>query len=116
MNKSKFVLMIVLAFILGASTSPVISWAGTTFFSTTQTVSGRGSTTCPYGFKLSGGGVDSLPSDSFGSYSSQEYKLTGSFPSSNGWRATAEITRGSYTSNFGWKFSSSGYSPTVYAV
>ncbi len=91
--------------------------AGPTYFSTTKTVSGYGSASCSYPWKLTGGGVRSLPSDSFSSYSSTEYKLTGSYPSgSSSWRATATQTRGSYSSSSGWRFSTSSYTPAVYAV
>jgi hypothetical protein len=91
---------------------PATRGAGPHYFSTTRVTSGY----CPYPWKLTGGGVASLPRDYFGSYSSTEYQLTGSFPSGSGWRATATVTHGYYSSSSGWRFSTSSYSPQVYAI
>lgn len=90
-----------------------IQSAGPQFFSTTRTLSGS---SCPYGWKLTGGGAGPMPSDSYGSFSSTEYALTGSYPSVSGWRATGTVTRGSYSSSSGWRFSTSSYTPRVYVV
>jgi hypothetical protein len=97
-----------------ASTSTV--QASIKYFSTTVIVSGSGSVSCPSGSRLTGGGVEQLPTNRFSSLSSYEYSLTGSFPTSNGWKATAVLTQGTYSSNTGWRFSTRSYSPKVYAI
>jgi len=102
--------------ILGLAISPPAVQAAINYFDVTKTLRGNGSVNCPYGWKVTGGGVQSLPGDSFGSYNSSEYKLTGSYPTSNGWTATASITRDTYYSNSGWRFTTSSYSTTVYAI
>lgn len=72
---------------------------------------------CPYGWKLTGGGVAPLPSNYYGSYSTEEYALTGSYPSSTStWRATATRVHGSYSSSSGWRFYTYSYSPRAYAI
>lgn len=86
--------------------------AGPTFFSTTAIFSNS----CPYGWKLTGGGVGSLPRNSYSSSSSTEYALTGSYPSASGWNATATVTRGYYSTSSGWRFSTSSYPPRVYTI
>lgn len=91
---------------------PVTQGAGPHYFSTTKTTSGS----CSSPWKLTGGGVASLPNDYFGSSSSTEYALTGSYPSGSSWRATATVTRGRYSSSSGWSFSTSSYTPHVYAI
>jgi hypothetical protein len=91
---------------------PVTHGAGPHYFSTTKITSGY----CSSPWKLTGGGVASLPSDYFGSTTSTEYTLTGSYPSGSSWRATATVTRGYYSTSSGWKFSTSSYSPHVYAI
>ena len=83
------------------------------FFSTTRTFSGS---SCPYGWKLTGGRGAQLPGNSYYSSSSTEYALTGSYPTYNGWRATATVTRGTYSDYSGWRYSTSSYSPRVYVV
>jgi hypothetical protein len=91
---------------------PATRGAGPRYFSTTKVTSGY----CSYPWKLTGGGVASLPGDYFGTSSSTEYALTGSFPNGSGWRATATVTRGYYSSSSGWRFSTSSYTPRVYAI
>jgi hypothetical protein len=91
---------------------PATQGAGPHYFSTTKITSGY----CSSPWKLTGGGAASLPSNYFGSSSSTEYALTGSYPTGSGWRATATVTRGSYSSSSGWRFSTSSYSPRVYAI
>jgi hypothetical protein len=91
---------------------PVTHSAGPHYFSTTKVTSGY----CSYPWKLTGGGVAPLPSNYYGSSSSTEYALTGSYPSGSSWRATATVTRGYYSSSSGWRFSTSSYTPRVYAI
>jgi hypothetical protein len=58
-----------------------------------------------------------LPANYFGSYSSDEYQLTGSYPSGlNSWRVSATRVHGTYSSSSGWGFSTNSYSPRVQAV
>ena len=92
---------------------PATQSAGPQFLSTTRTISGS---SCPYGWKLTGGGAGPLPSDSFSGSTSTEYALTGSYPTGSGWRATGTVTRGSDSSSSGWRFSTSSYTPRVYVV
>jgi hypothetical protein len=92
---------------------PETQSAGPQFFSTTKTFTGS---RCPSGWKLTGGGAGPLPSDSYSSFSSIEYTLTGSYPSAFGWQATGTVTRGSFSSASGWRFSTSSYTPKVYVV
>ncbi len=60
---------------------PVMHGAGPHYISTTKIVRGLGSALCPYGWKLTRGGAGPLPDDSFYTYTSDEYALTGSYPS-----------------------------------
>ena len=99
----------VTALVLPASTHS----ASPNSFSTTRTFSGS---SCPYGWKLTGGGAGELPRTSYYSSSSTEYTLTGSYPTSYGWRATATVTRGTYSDYSGWRFFTSSYTPQVYVV
>jgi hypothetical protein len=96
--------------------APASVSAAVKYFSTTRTVSGIGSANCPSGTKLTGGGVGTLPADRYSSLSSDEYQLTGSYPSGASWRTTATKTHGTYSSTYGWRFSTSSYSPKAYAV
>jgi hypothetical protein len=96
--------------------APTSVSAAVRYFSTTRTVSSTGSVYCPSGTKLTGGGVATLPRDYYGSNSSDEYQLTGSYPSSNTWRASATKTHGSFSSTYGWRFTTTNHSPTVYAI
>jgi hypothetical protein len=113
----KFIIGLGAAFVLGAALAPGSVQAAVNYFNETKVVSGSGSANCGYGWKMTGGGVASLPSDYFTSTSSTEYKLTGSQPSFNGWKATAKVTRGTYSSyNDEWRYTTSSQYPTVYAV
>ncbi|MGZ4598408.1 MAG: hypothetical protein ACXVYY_06100 [Oryzihumus sp.] len=96
--------------------SPSAVNAAVRYFSTTTTHYGTGWATCPYGTKVTGGGVGQISSNYYGSSSSDEYALTGSFPSGNGWRATATHVHGTWYSSSGWRFSSYSYSPPVYVI
>lgn len=87
--------------------------AGPSFFSTTSTFR---ASSCPFGWKLTGGGVGPLPQNSYSSFSSTEYTLNGSYPSGSSWQARATVTRGTYSSTSGWRFSSFPYVPTIYVV
>jgi hypothetical protein len=100
----------------GTMLSPVAVNAAVKYFSTTRTVSGYGSANCTGTSKLVGGGVQSLPNNYYGSSSSREYQLTGSYPSGNSWRATAIETDGTYSSISGWRFTSRSYTPRVSAI
>jgi hypothetical protein len=102
--------------IVGTALAPVTVSAAIKYFSATRTVSGYGSAYCPGGTKLVGGGVQTLPSNYYGSTSSREYQLTGSYPSGNTWRASAVETDGSYSSSSGWHFNSHSYTPQVSAI
>lgn len=108
--------VLLLGIVLGLMLSPVTANAAIKYFSTTVTVRGDGYANCPSGSKLTGGGVETLPSNQYGTSSSSEYSLTGSWPSGNSWRATAIEVRGSFGSSSGWRFSNSRYSPKVYAI
>ena len=97
--------------------APATVSAAVRYFSVTRIVSGYGSASCPSGYKVTGGGSVTLPRDSFSSYSSDEYQLTGSYPSSlTSWSVSATRTHGSYSSYSGWKFSTYSYSPRVQAI
>ena len=97
--------------------APATVSAAVGYFSATTIVYGTGLVSCPSGYKVTGGGPVSLPRDYFSSYSSDEYQLTGSYPSSlTSWGASATKTHGTYSSYSGWKFYTSTYSPSVKAV
>jgi hypothetical protein len=118
MRRFVFVGLVALLCALTATATALVSPASThsanpSFFSTTRTFS---SSSCPYGWKLTGGGVAELPPNSYYSFASTEYALTGSYPTGFGWRATATVTRGTYTNSSGWRYSTSSYSPRVYVV
>ena len=115
MKLSKTTILLI-GMVIGMLASPVTAQAAIKYFSTTVTVSGSGSVSCPSGSKLTGGGVEQLPTNRFSSLSSYEYSLTGSFPSYNGWKATAVLTQGTFFSNSGWSFSTRSYNPRVYAI
>jgi hypothetical protein len=106
--------------ILGMLFAPQAVQAAVNYFDTTRVVTAYGYVACPSGWKVTGGGVYSLPSDSsgstLGSPSSTEYKLTGSYPYGQGWKATARKTNGYYSSYSGWRFYTYNYSPRVYAI
>lgn len=75
---------------LGAVSVPTAVNASVNYFDATRTVSGTGTASCSHGWKVTGGGAETLPPDSFGSTTSYEYKLTGSYPASTTtWKATA---------------------------
>jgi hypothetical protein len=113
----KPLLLIVAGVIVGVLVAPQTAQAAINYFDQTQRVSGTGTASCPSGWKVTGGGVASIHSDYFGSYSSDEYSLTGSYPTSTTqWRATANRVHGTYSSSSGWRFSNWSYSPTVYAI
>lgn len=102
---------------IGMLAAPGAAQAAINYFDTTRMVQGSGNVSCPSGWKVTGGGSSPLPSNYFGSSSSDEYQLTGSYPTSTtGWKATATRVHGSYSSSSGWRFSTYSYSPTVYAI
>lgn len=107
--------LIVPALILGtamviAPTAVQAAIAGTT------TVSGYGSVSCPYGYRVSGGGF-SISANYYSSYSSDEYSVLSSRPSgTTGWTATGSKVHGYYSSSSGWRYSNGYYTPNVYAV
>ena len=91
--------------------------AAINYFDVTKTVTGYGTAYCGSGWKVTGGGAYQLPSDYYSSYSSTEYSLTGSWPtSSSSCKATGTKVQGSYSSSSGWRFTKYSYSPKVYAV
>ena len=97
--------------------APATVSAAVRYFSVTRIVSGYGTATCPYGWKVTGGGALPLPSDTFYSSSSTQYQLTASYPSSlTSWAAKATRTQGTYSSTSGWKFYTYSYSPSVRAI
>ena len=97
--------------------APATVSAAVRYFRVTRLVTGSGTASCPSGWKVTGGGAAALPSNSFGSYSSDEYQLTGSYPSSTtSWRATATRVHGTYSSYSGWKFYTYSYNPSVRAI
>jgi hypothetical protein len=101
----------------GLALAPTTVQAAINYFDTTKVVtSTSGSVSCPSGWRLTGGGAGPLPSDRYSSLSSDEYQLTDSYPSSNGWRASATRVHGTYYSSSGWKFSTYTYRAKVYAV
>jgi hypothetical protein len=103
--------------VVGVAVAPPAVQAAINYFDVTKVVSGSGSVSCPSGWKLTGGGVAQLPSDRFSSTYSDEYKLTGSWPySSRTWKATATKVHGTNYGSTGWRFTTSGYYPRVYAV
>jgi hypothetical protein len=109
--------LVALGMILGVLIAPQAVQAAVNYFDTTKIVTGYyGTASCPSGWKVTGGGVYPLPNDYYSSWSSDEYKLTGSYPYSQSWKATARQTHGTYSSISGWKFSTSNYTPRVYAV
>lgn len=104
--------------LVGSFFAPSVATAAVNYFDTTKTVSGSGygTVSCPSGWKMTGGGSGTLPENRYSSTSSDEYYFTGSYPTSNGWKATATKVHGTYSSSSGWRFSSSSYSVTVYAI
>lgn len=116
-NLGKSVLLLTAGVAAGAVMAPSSVQAAINYFDTTKIVNGTGSVSCPYGWKLTGGGTYPLPSNYYGSSSSDEYELTGSYPASaTQWKGTAHKVHGSYTSSYGWKFSTYSYNPRVYAI
>ena len=119
MRRFRVVALVALLCVLTAAITALVVPASspsapTAFFSTTRTFP---FSSCPYGWKLTGGGAAELPRSTYFSSSSTEYALTGSYPSGlNGWRATATVTRGTYSDYSGWRFFTSSYSPRVYVV
>jgi hypothetical protein len=107
---------VALGLILGTLLAPQAVQAAVNYFDTTRVVTGSGTAYCPAGWKVTGGGVYPLPNDSYGSYYSYEYKLTGSYPSGQGWKGDARKTSGTYSSTYGWRFSTANYSAQVYAI
>ena len=100
--------------------APPAVQAAVNYFNEKQIVTGNlGFSACPTGWKLTGGGVAQLPADEFTSSGSldttTEYRLTGSYPQGNTWKATARYTYGS-TFSGDWSYSSYTYIPQVYAV
>jgi hypothetical protein len=110
-------MLVVLGMLLGMLLAPQAVHAAVNYFDTTKVVSGySGTASCPYGWKLTGGGVYPLPNDYYGSYSTDEYKLTGSYPYGQAWKGIGRKTHGTYSSTSGWRFSTSNYYPRVYAI
>ena len=114
MNKGHVSLAAAGGLLIGVVASPAISYAAT-YFSTTTVATGSGSASCPYGSRVTGGGAD-MPRDSASSYSTTDYKLVTSHPTTNGWSASGSKTTGSFSSSSGWRFSTYSYTPRVYAV
>lgn len=113
----KAVLLVLAGVIAGLVLAPPAVQAATNYFDVTKTVTGTGTAYCGSGWKVTGGGVYTLPNDYYGSLSSDEYSLTGSYPnSSSSWRATGNKVHGTYSSSYGWRFTKYSYSPRVYAI
>lgn len=115
MRTLKIAVGVAAAFGLGLTVAPAQSFAAT-YFSSTSTVSGTGTVTCPYGSRLTGGGADLANSDSHSSTSTSEYRITASRPTSNGWTATGRHLQGYFSSSSGWRYTDYSYSPRVYAI
>jgi len=87
------------------------------YFDTTVTVTGLGTARCPSGAKVVGGGFKTIPSNYYGSSSSDEYAITGSYAaSSTSWTVTGNKVHGTYSSSNGWRFSNVYWAPTAVAV
>lgn len=107
--------VLVVALVVVALGAPPAAQAAVKYFSTTKTVTGTGSVTCSSGWKVTGGGAQ-VPNNYYGSSTSTEYQLRGSYPTSNGWKADATRVSGRYSSSQGWRFTDSGYSAKVWAI
>ncbi|GAA3396625.1 hypothetical protein [Cryptosporangium minutisporangium] len=102
-------------FTIGALISPTAVEAATKYFSTTKTVTARGSVNCPAGYKVTGGGY-SIPSDRYTDTLVDQYVVTASYPSASGWRVTATRTRTTLDEKEGIVSTTTPYSATVYAM
>jgi hypothetical protein len=117
MSKSKMVgIALALTVVAMLAWSPAAQ-AVVNYFDVTKTVySSTGRVSCPSGWKVTGGGVATVPRPTYGSTYAYEYDLTGSYPYGNGWLATATKTTSRYSSSNGWTYSTTSYSPKVYAI
>ncbi|MBM2620834.1 hypothetical protein JIG36_35575 [Actinoplanes sp. LDG1-06] len=95
---------------------PSVAPAATTYFSKTTKATGSGSVSCPVGSKVTGGGVNKLPSNSYGSSSSTEYILVASYPNGEGWKGEGRVVRGSRSSSGDWRYTSGIFMPPVFAI
>lgn len=109
--------LVVAGIIAGLVVAPTTVQAAVNYFDETKLVSGTGTVNCPSGWRLTGGGLKTLPSNSYGSSTSREYVVTGSYPySATSWRATGKQIYGTYSSTNGWRFSTLNYNPSVVAI
>ena len=83
----------------------------------TYVASGTGTASCPYGYRVTGGGPSNISSNYYGSSSSDEYSVSLSYPSTaTAWTVRGTRVHGSYSSSSGWHYYSSSYSPSVKAI
>ena len=87
--KFKSIIIAAVALSVGLIISPAAVNAAVTYFSVQTKVSGTNSVNCPTGYKVTGGGVSELPSNSNTGGTKTEYLLRGSWPTTNGWAASA---------------------------
>src|SRR4051794_41938969 len=76
----KALLLLVVGVVVGVLIAPASVQAAINYFDVTKTVSGTGTASCGYGWKVTGGGVSTLPSDYYGSFSSDGEARTGPPP------------------------------------
>lgn len=94
-----------------------VAQSAVNYFDVTRTVTGTGTANCPGGFKVTGGGFKTVPNPIYGSTSSTEYYVTGSYASSQtGWTTTGKKIDGRYSSSKGWTFTSWNWSPSTTAI
>ena len=116
-NRVTSLLLVLVGLAAGLVLAPSAVQAAINYFDATKTVSGNGVASCGSGWKLTGGGVYTVPANYYGSSYSDEYSLTGSYPTTSGWKATATRVHGTYYSGSGqWSYSKYTYTPTAYAV
>jgi hypothetical protein len=87
--KLKSITIAAIALSVGLIISPAAVNAAVTYFSLQTKVSAANAVNCPTGYKVSGGGVSELPSNSNSGGTKTEYLLRGSWPTTNGWAASA---------------------------
>lgn len=87
--KFKSIIIAAVALAVGLIISPAAVNAAVTYFSVQTKVSGTNAVNCPAGYKVTGGGVSELPMNSNSGATKTEYLLRGSWPTANGWAASA---------------------------
>lgn len=87
--KFKSIIIAAVALAVGLIISPAAVNAAVTYFSLQTKVYGTNAVNCPTGYKVTGGGVSELPMNSNSGSTKTEYLLRGSWPTTNGWAASA---------------------------